>query len=84
MDMAIPALTLWIDKGISHPADIEFDTWKDMLRRVRDAFIATDYLYSDEYEKLSSEDKEKKCNSALALRREAFQILADHYLDLWD
>jgi hypothetical protein len=30
------------------------------------------------------EDKEKKCNIALALRKEAFQILADHYLDLWD
>lgn len=84
MDRAIPALTLWIDKGISHPANIEFDTWKGMLRKVRDAFAATDYLYSDEYENLSSEDKEKKCNFALALRREAFQILADHYLDLWD
>lgn len=55
-----------------------------MLRKVRDAFVATDYLYSDEYESLSSEDKEKKCNFALDLRREAFQILADHYLDLWD
>ena len=84
MDRAIPALTLWIEKGISHPADIEFDTWKDMLRKVRDAFVATDYLYSDEYESLSSEDKKNKCDVALALRKEAFQILADRYLDLWD
>ena len=55
-----------------------------MLRKVRDAFVATDYIYTDEYDKLSLEDQEKKRNAALALRKEAFQILADHYLDLWD
>ena len=55
-----------------------------MLIKVRDAFVATDYIYSDEYEKLSSEDKEKERNIALALRKEAFQILAERYLDLWD
>ena len=84
MDRAIPALNLWIDKGISHPADLEFDTWKSMLIKIRDAFVATDYIYSDEYDKLSLEDKEKKCNIALALRKEAFKILAERYLDLWD
>lgn len=83
-DRAIPALNLWIDEGKSHPADIELDTWKDMLRKVRDAFVATKYISSDEYDRLPSKDQEKKRNTALALRKEAFQILADHYLDLWD
>lgn len=84
MDKAIPALNLWIDKGVSHPADIEFDTWKEMLRKIRNAFVATKYLYSDEFERLSQEDKEKKYNEALKMRKESFQIMAEYYLDLWD
>ena len=84
MNKAIPALDLWIDEGITHPVDMSSRTWKETLKKIRDAFVATKYLYSNEFDSLSQEDKEKKYNEALEIRKESFQIMAERYLDLWD
>lgn len=54
------------------------------LRKMIASFIATKYLYSNEFESLSQEDKEKKYDEALEMRKESFQIMAERYLDLWD
>ena len=80
----IPALTHWINNGISYPRGMDHNMWKNILLKIRDSFVDTKKILDGDYDELSIEDRDAKISEAENNRIVAFNLLAKHYLDLWD
>ena len=57
---------------------------KNILLKIRDSFVETKKTLDGDYDKLSIEDRDAKISEAENNRIAAFNLLAKHYLDLWD
>lgn len=83
-ETAVPALDHWINNGISYPRGMDHNMWKNILLKIRDSFVETKKIFDGDYDELSIEDRDAKISEAENNRIVAFNLLAKHYLDLWD
>lgn len=91
---AIPALDRWIKEGYSHPCGMNEDDWQRVLEKIKHAFVLSLDDYNNDIAvtpNMTDEEKQRvimEYNAVLEehkqLRKEAFALMADYYLDLWD
>ena len=82
--LAVPSLQHWIDHGVSYTYDLSMDEWKGVLTKIKDAFqtimidldSGLDIIDTQERDRIIKEHKQKI--------KEAFSLMAEYYLDLWD
>ena len=77
---AIPALDVWIRKGVSYHPCMTPEEWHDVLGKIKRAFevsLADMSGETDNYDKALLEEHDR-------IRKEVFALLAEHYLHMWD
>ena len=91
---SIKALDRWINDGYSHPVGVDEDAWKAILETLKHAFevsiediendiAITPEISEDEKQKVIKEHK-TVLEKHKQLRKEAFALMAEYYLDMWD
>lgn len=83
LENAIPALSLWIDKGMSYPSDVGADAWKAHLTKLRDIFVEYQTFNNSKYD-LVKEERKAKWNEINTKIKEAFNFIGEHFDDMWD
>lgn len=77
---AIPALDVWIRKGVSYHPCMTPEEWHDVLGKIKCAFevsLADMSGETDNDDKALLEEHDR-------IREEGFSLLAEHYLHMWD
>ena len=77
---AIPALDVWIRKGVSYHPCMTPEEWHDVLRKIKRAFEVSLADMSGETE----DDDKALLEEHDRIRKEGFALLAEHYLHMWD
>ncbi len=91
---SVKALDKWIKEGYSHPCGVDEDAWKTILETIKHAFevsiedfnndvAITPEMSDDEKQRIIKEHK-AVLESHKQIRKEAFALMAEYYLDLWD
>ena len=83
-ETAVPALDHWIENGVSYTYGMTPEEWKDILKKIRNAFAEARDILSGCFDDLQNEEREKKLDEAEYRRQEAFSLLAKYYLSMWD
>lgn len=83
-DVAVPALTKWIEEGISYVYGMTPEEWQEILKKIRDSFAETKKILDGDYDSLPYEEKQTIVTKAEERRKEAFDLMAKYYLDMWD
>ena len=82
---AIPALERWIEKGVSYKYGMTPDEWKDVLKKIKTAFeISLSDLNGGLDDISDKEERMRVYEEHKQIRKEAFALMAEYYLDLWD
>lgn len=91
---SVPALNKWIEKGYGYPDSIGEDKWNEIIGKIKHAFEVsiedfenelgiTTQMSEDEKQKIIKDHK-SVLESHKRIRKEAFELMAEYYLDLWD
>lgn len=94
-ETSIPALAKWIEYGYSYPQNISLESWKEILNKIKYAFeVSLDDFNYDNMDWVNAKSKEEKSNllkekedkleEHKKIRKEAFELLAEYYMDMWD
>lgn len=81
---AIPALEKWIDKGVSYVYSMSPEEWRDILQKILEAFKICKSDLDGDLDDLPIEERNRLFEEHKQLRKEAFALMAEYYLDLWD
>lgn len=82
---SIPALETWIKDGVSHPVDMEPEKWREILTQIKTAFeISLSDLDGGLDDISDKEERKRVYEEHKQIRKEAFALMAEYYLDLWD
>ena len=69
-------LIVWSERATGHPPDMDFDQWKDTLRKHGESLI--------EFERADEEDVLSYDHNEVRKAQEALRWTADNLLGLWD
>lgn len=83
-EVAVPALSHWIENGVSHPHGMSHEEWKHILTEIRDSFEESRKILNGDYDDLPNEQRDNIIELAEKNREHAFMLLAKYYLDMWD
>ena len=82
---SIPALAKWIEKGVSYHPSMSPDAWRDILTKIKQGFeVSLSDLSGDLDDVIDLEERKRILEEHDAIRKEAFALMAEYYLDLWD
>lgn len=84
-ETAIPALEQWIENGVSHPANMEPERWIEILTQIKNAFEISLSDFEGGMDDITDlEERKRVYEEHKQIRKEAFSLMAEYYLDLWD
>ena len=84
-DTAIPALKQWIEKGVSYHPSMSPDAWRNILTKIKQGFeVSLSDLDGGLDNILDLDERKRILEEHDAIRKEAFALMAEYYLDLWD
>ena len=83
-DTAIPALEKWIAKGVSYNPRMSCEEWYAILKKILEAFRVCKSDIDGALDNLSDEERMRSYEEHKQIRKEAFELMAEYYLDLWD
>jgi len=83
-NIAIPALEVWIEKGVSFAPTMTPEQWNDVLKKILEAFKVSKSDLDGEYDSLPIEKRLQIFQEHDNIRKEGFGLMAKYYLDLWD
>ena len=82
---SIPALAKWIEKGVSYHPSMSPDAWRNVLTKIKQGFeVSLSDLDGDLDNIIDLEERKRILEEHDAIRKEAFALMAEYYLDLWD
>ena len=82
---AIPALERWIEKGVSYKYGMTPEDWKELFTKIQRGFeVSMSDLDGDLDDIIDLEERKRILEEHDAIRKEAFALMAEYYLDLWD
>lgn len=82
---SIPALETWIEKGVSYKYGMAPEDWKEILTKIKRGFeISMSDLDGDLDDIIDLDERKHILEEHDAIRKEAFALMAEYYLDLWD
>ena len=82
---AIPALKRWIEKGVSYHPSMSPEEWREILTKIKQGFEVSLSDLNGDLDNINDLE-ERKCilEEHDSIRKEAFALMAEYYLDLWD
>ena len=83
-DISVESFAYWIKNGMSYPYKLTYKQWNTILKKIHSAFIETQNEINGKYDDLSMDERLAKSENNKKLRRTAFRLMADYYMDLWD
>ena len=69
---------------MSYPYKLTYKQWNTILKKIHSAFVETQNEINGKYDDLSMDERLAKSENNKKLRRTAFRLMADYYMDLWD
>lgn len=82
---AIPALERWIEKGVSYKYGMKPEEWREILKKIKRGFEVSMSDLDGDLDNIGDlEERKRILEEHDAIRKEAFALMAEYYLDLWD
>lgn len=82
---SISALETWIENGVSYKCGMTPEEWKAVLTKIKQGFeVSLSDLDGDLDNITDLEERKRILEEHGAIRKEAFALMAEYYLDLWD
>ena len=82
---SIPALETWIENGVSYKYGMTPEKWKAILTKIKQGFeVSLSDLDGDLDNITDLEERKRILEEHDAIRKDAFALMAEYYLDLWD
>ena len=84
-ETAIPALDYWIKHGCSYEYGMTPESWKEVLEKIKTAFEVSLYDLNDSILDVPDiKERQRITEEHAQIRKDGFNLLADHWLDMWD
>lgn len=84
-ETAIPALDVWINKGASYDPSMTYEEWKEVLKKIKYAFEVSLYDLNDSVLDVPDiKERQRITEEHAKIRKEGFNLMADHWLGMWD
>lgn len=82
---SIPALETWIEKGVSYKYGMTPEEWREILIKIKHGFEVSMSDLDGDLDNIGDlEERKRILEEHDAIRKEAFALMAEYYLDLWD
>lgn len=76
---------MWINSGVSYKYGMTPDAWKEILIKIKRGFeVSMSDLDGDLDDIVDLDERNRILEEHDAIRKEAFALMAEYYLDLWD
>lgn len=84
-ETAVPALDHWIKHGCSYECGMTPESWKELLGKIKRAFEVSLYDLNDSVLDVPDvKERQRITEEHAKIRKEGFDLLAEHWLSMWD